>query len=90
MQLEERIARLIAVGASVAANCQPCLEANIQKALTAGAENKDVAEAIVIGRRVREGAASSMDSFVSQLEASAIATGLDAISCDCGQPRRTS
>ncbi len=89
MQLEERIARLIAVGASVAANCQPCLEANIQKALTAGAENKQVAEAIAVGKLVREGAAAGVDSFISQLESPAIATRLDGISCDCAQPRRT-
>ena len=29
MKLDERILRLIAVGASVSANCQPCLEVNV-------------------------------------------------------------
>ncbi len=90
MQLEERIARLIAVGASVAANCQPCLETNIKKALSAGADDRDVADAIAVGRLVREGAASGMDAFISQQNSSGIGAGLEGISCECLQPRRTS
>jgi AhpD family alkylhydroperoxidase len=68
MQLEDRILRLIAVGASVSANCQPCLQINIAEALKSGADEQDIAEAIAVGRMVRKGAGSKMDAFVSNLK----------------------
>ena len=88
MQLEERMARLIAVGASVAANCEACLDRNVKKALEAGADDGQIAEAISIGKLVRKGAASGMDSFLSEFAASAVPAAVDDISCDCGLSRR--
>ncbi|NTU63269.1 MAG: carboxymuconolactone decarboxylase family protein, partial [Chloroflexi bacterium] len=40
MNLDNRILELIAVGASVAANCQPCLDYNVRKALEFGADRQ--------------------------------------------------
>jgi AhpD family alkylhydroperoxidase len=68
MKLEPRVLRLIAVGASITANCQPCLQSNINKALEAGADEQEIADAIEVGKRVRLGAALKMDEFVSSLE----------------------
>ncbi len=65
MKLENKILALIAVGASVSANCQPCLEGNISTALKCGADTQQIAEAIEIGKRVRQGAASKMDQFAA-------------------------
>lgn len=85
MQLDERIIRLIAVGASVAANCQPCLETNLKKALEERADEQEVAEAIAIGKMVRKGAASKMDRFISALpSASASLAALSGETCECG------
>jgi AhpD family alkylhydroperoxidase len=67
MKLEARILRLIAVGASITANCQPCLQTNVTMALEAGAAEQEIAEAIEVGKRVRQGAASKMDMFISSL-----------------------
>jgi AhpD family alkylhydroperoxidase len=89
MQLDERIARLIAVGASVAAGCQPCLSTNAQRALAAGASLNEIAEAITIGKTVRRGAASKMDAFIAELGASAVAEG-SAGGCGCGEAAGTS
>jgi alkylhydroperoxidase/carboxymuconolactone decarboxylase family protein YurZ len=61
--LDRRIARLIAVGASVAANCQPCLETVMAKARQEQIKEKDIIEAIEIGKLVRHCAASQMDEF---------------------------
>jgi AhpD family alkylhydroperoxidase len=63
MRLDQQILELIAVGASVAANCQPCLEHNAGKALEYGADGQQIAEAIEVGKLVRRGAASKMDKF---------------------------
>lgn len=66
--LDRRTARLIAVGASVAANCRPCMQIAVAKARESGAKAKEIAEAIEVGKSVRRGAASEMDRFVSSLK----------------------
>jgi AhpD family alkylhydroperoxidase len=64
VELDNQVLALIAVGAAVSANCQPCLERTVSTALSCGVEAKQIAEAIEIGKRVRQGAASKMDKFV--------------------------
>jgi len=67
MQLDEKTMRLIAVGASITANCQPCLEVNVAKAREEGIPEQDLAEAIAIGKMVRRGAESKMDKLALSL-----------------------
>lgn len=67
MSLDKHILELIAVGASVAANCQPCLEYNVRKAREFGADAEEIAEAIEVGKRVRQGAAAKLDKFALSL-----------------------
>ena len=89
MKLDDRTIRLIAVGASITANCQPCLEVNITKALENGADEQEIAEAIEVGELVRRGAASKMDKFVSSLNAAVPSpvTGMDG-GCECDSSAR--
>jgi len=85
MELEARILALIAVGASVSANCQPCLQRNVRTALKCGANPQQIEEAIGIGQRVRRGAASKMDEFALGLNVAAPDTaGPAAVGCGCG------
>ena len=67
MKLDERTMRLIAVGASITANCQPCLQINTTQALREGISEQEIAEAIEIGKRVRKGASAKMDKFAANL-----------------------
>lgn len=67
MKLDERTLRLIAVGASITANCRPCLQTNVTQALESGAGEPEIAEAIAVGKMVRQGAASIMDKFALNL-----------------------
>ncbi len=83
MAMDEKIRELIAVGASITANCQPCLKYHTDKALESGARPQDVAEAIEVGKRVRKGAAGKMDGFVSETVA-AIGIGGEKESACCG------
>lgn len=69
MEMNDRIRELIAVGAAITANCQPCLNSHAEKAIAAGASPQDVAAAIEIGNRVRKGAAAKMDAYSSNLRA---------------------
>lgn len=66
MMFDKRIIELISLGAAVSANCQPCLQYHIDKALEAGITEEELREAIEVGRTVRKGAAAKMDQLVSQ------------------------
>ena len=79
--MENRVKLLIAVGASITANCQPrarppCLKTAITEAQSAGVDNKEIVEAIAIGRVVRKGASGKMDRLASTL------AGKDAVNAD--------
>lgn len=65
--MDESIMELIAIGASITANCQPCLRSHVEKALKFGARPEEVAMAMEIGRRVRKGAATKMDEVSASL-----------------------
>jgi AhpD family alkylhydroperoxidase len=67
MKLDERTRKLIAVGASVACNCHPCLEYHLGQAREMGIDAQLLEEAIEAGRAVRSGAASSMDRLAAQI-----------------------
>lgn len=62
--MESRIKELIAVGASVTANCMPCFEYHVREARKFGAEDGEIREAIAVAKMVRKGAAGKMDKFV--------------------------
>ena len=85
MNLDARTASLIAVGASVAANCQPCLDINLARAARHGATSAQIADAVEIGRLVRAGAAAKLDAFAADLgAATATAPRPAEAGCGCG------
>lgn len=71
MKIDKRTTQLIAVGASVAANCMPCLERTMSMAIEAGVDRQEIKEAIAIAKMVRKGAASKMDEFATTLNGQA-------------------
>jgi len=77
MKLDTRIKELIAVGASVAANCQPCLQYHVAKARESGADEEEIAVAIAVAKAVRKGAAAKMDDFAAGI-------GAAPASAECG------
>jgi len=84
MKLDDRTIRLIAVGASISANCQPCLGTNVSKALENGIAMQEIADAIEIGKMVRKGAASKMDRFAASLAATSVVGALGPTrGCEC-------
>jgi AhpD family alkylhydroperoxidase len=90
MTLDNQILALIAVGASIAANCQPCLEHNVGTALECGANSQQIADAIEVGRRVRQGAASKIDKFAINVNHAIVSSSslLDD-TCECGSLKST-
>jgi AhpD family alkylhydroperoxidase len=67
MGLDSKTKSLIAVGASLTANCQPCIKYHTGKAIENGADEDEISEAIAIGKAVQMGAASQMDKFTSNM-----------------------
>lgn len=65
--MENKTRMLIAVGASVTANCQACLKTAIDQAEATGVDKKEILEAIAIARIVRRSAVGKMDKFASTL-----------------------
>ncbi|HLF36871.1 MAG TPA: carboxymuconolactone decarboxylase family protein [Anaerolineales bacterium] len=85
MVLDNHMLRLIAVGASVTANCLPCLEANISKAVENGAVESEIEQALKVGRLVRQGAATKVDDFaLSRIHATPGAVEPARAECGCG------
>ena len=87
MKLDDPILKLISVGASVAANCQPCLEACVARARESGADEEEIGEAIEVAKRVRPGAASKMDQFATRLCSGQGVSVAPGERCGCGPVR---
>jgi len=84
MELTEKVKELVAVGASITANCQPCLQYHVEKALGAGADAGELQAAIQVGKQVRKGASAKMDQFSSSMkEIAPVPAGTAASPC-CG------
>lgn len=85
MKMDTRIKELIAVGASVTANCQPCLQYHVSKARESGADDEEIEIAIAVAKTVRKGAAAKMDDFAAGLGAATETTECGAgQACSCG------
>jgi AhpD family alkylhydroperoxidase len=84
MKIDSKIQELIAVGASITANCQPCLEYHTKKAREYGADVSEIADAVEMGKRVRKGASGKMDAFSSRLQLADSAQEREAESACCG------
>jgi AhpD family alkylhydroperoxidase len=65
--MTESIRELIAIGTSVGAHCQPCLEYHIKAAVELGVSEAEIRAAIAIGHTVEKGALSAMKKFSSQI-----------------------
>jgi AhpD family alkylhydroperoxidase len=84
MEWNERIKELVAVGASITANCQPCLQYHVDKALESGATPQEIEAAIGVGNQVRKGASAKMNDFSTGLKETILATAGEKKSACCG------
>ena len=64
---DEKIKELIAIGASVSANCQPCIKYHTAKARELKVDEAEIQQAIEVGKMVRKGAADQMDKLLEEL-----------------------
>ena len=65
--MDNKTRELIAIGASVTANCVPCFKFHFSKAREESAGDEEIREAIRVGRMVRKGAAKKWDEQIDSL-----------------------
>ena len=65
--IDSKIEELIAVGASVSANCHPCVRYHVGKAREMKIDEQEIQQAIDVGKMVRKGAAGQMDKLISEI-----------------------
>ena len=66
MRLDSKTEELIAVGAAISLNCQPCLEYHVGKAREYGLGNEEILAAIDVAKQVRRGASAKMGRFAAE------------------------
>lgn len=64
--LDRKTKELIAIGSSLTAKCQGCLEGHIKKALKCGASREEVSEAIAIAIGVNAAAVVDLTDIASE------------------------
>jgi AhpD family alkylhydroperoxidase len=72
--MEERISVLVGIGASVTANCKPCLEFHAKKARELGLNEQEIQEAIDIGLMVKKGSTDVMKGVIKKVTGRSDAT----------------
>jgi AhpD family alkylhydroperoxidase len=81
--MEAKTKILIAVGAAVVANCQPCLKTLLKKAKENSVEEKEILEAIGVARLVRKNSITQIDKFLSGLAGTEDAASTSGDGCGC-------
>lgn len=65
--MNEQTEVLIGIGASVAANCHPCIKFHTEQAVKLNISTDDIKAAIAVGQKVRTGAAAQMDKLLAEI-----------------------
>ncbi len=65
--MDEQTKELVAIGASVAANCYPCMKYHLAKCDELGVTRAEVRAAVEVGKMVNRGAANNTRKFVDEL-----------------------
>lgn len=81
MKIDNKTKELVAIGASVTANCQPCLQYHVAEARRHGADEQEIVDAIEVGKQVRRGAGAKMDAFSSKLAATTADPAAETVCC---------
>jgi len=59
--MDVKLTELIAIGASVTANCVARLQHHVAKAREAGVDESTIQEAVQVGQMIRQGASARLD-----------------------------
>ena len=77
------VEELVAIGASIACNCEPCFKYHFREALNHGVSRGDVALAVATARKVKEHIAEQVLKTAGEQLAAAREVGPQPGSCCC-------
>jgi len=80
------VEELVAIGAAIACNCDPCFKHHFREAMNLGVPRADVALAVATSRKVKEQVAEQMLKTAGEQLAAAQETGPQPGSCCCSGP----
>ena len=80
---------LVAIGAAIACNCEPCFKYHFREALNQGVSRGDVAMAVATARRVKEHIAEQVLKTAGEQLAAARDVGPQPGSCCCASSSKT-
>ncbi len=72
--MDEQTKELVAIGASAAANCYPCMKHHLAKCEDLGVAGAEIRAAAEVGMMVNRGAASNTRKFVAEMLGAAAPT----------------
>ena len=81
MNIDDKTKELVAIGASITAHCQPCLQYHVDQARRLGAGDQEIAGAIEVGKQVRRGAGAQMDALAAKLAGASRAAEIPDVCC---------
>jgi AhpD family alkylhydroperoxidase len=84
----EQVQELVAIGAAIAANCEPCFRYHFDKARKLGVSKDDMARAVATAQMVKETPARAMLDLAEKYTGTKIATK-EAPSACCATPAET-
>ena len=82
-QYSAAVEELVAIGAAIACNCEPCFKHHFREALKQGVSRGDVALAVATARKVKEHIAEQMRKMAGEQLAAASEAGPMPGSCCC-------
>lgn len=65
--MDDRMKELVAIGASAAANCYPCMKYHLSKCEELGVPREEIRAAAEVGMMVNRGAAKNTRKFSTEL-----------------------
>ena len=86
--VDYRVTMLIAAGAAMAANCEPCLNKVVPDLLAAGVAEADIRRAVEIGQFVKDKPAAIMKEAADVLTGSQLADARQTGGCPAQMPKQ--
>jgi AhpD family alkylhydroperoxidase len=80
------VEELVAIGAAIACNCEPCFKYHFREAMNHGVSRGDVALAVATARKVKEHIAEQILKTAGEQLAAAREIGPQPGSCSCSRP----
>lgn len=87
--VDRKVTLLIAAGAAMAANCEPCLNKIVADLKEAGVGTNDIRRAVEIGQFVKDKPAAAMKELADKLTGTRLAAQRSSAACPLGEGSST-